>query len=76
MLNGVLHKGLIRAGELGYTVLDNMYQRNENDPGWIESTMELTAFWAEIAEQGTPSRAATEDRIPLVAGGDQHLHHA
>jgi predicted NBD/HSP70 family sugar kinase len=68
MLNGVLHKGAhSRAGELGYTVLDNMYQRNENDPGWIESTMELTAFWAEIAEQGTPSRERQEKIVSLLS---------
>ncbi|NLZ77146.1 MAG: ROK family protein [Spirochaetales bacterium] len=68
MLNGVLHKGAhSRAGELGYTVLGTLHQRTETDPGWIETEMELTAFWAEIAEKGSPSRERQEKIVSLLS---------
>lgn len=68
VLNGELYQGpRSRAGELGYTVLGDMYKRNERDPGWIESKMELTAFWTELAHAGTPSKERQSNIAKLLS---------
>jgi len=55
VLDGHLRKGpRAFTGELGYLVLDPGYRVNPDQPGWLESHINLGELWNGIARDGFP----------------------
>jgi predicted NBD/HSP70 family sugar kinase len=81
ILDGHLREGPgFSAGEIGYMVFDRdtVYPvrddsrracRGKVGPGWLESSMDLSAFWAEVERNGSPEQG-TIRRVchPLALG--------
>ncbi len=81
VLDGRLREGPgCGAGEIGYMVFDrsgsypadadvSRPRRESSGPGWLESTMDLPAFWAELERNGSPGKE-TIQRVchPLALG--------
>jgi predicted NBD/HSP70 family sugar kinase len=81
VLDGRLREGPgCSAGEIGYMVFDRSAscpanadaskpRRKSAGPGWLETSMDLTAFWAEVEKNGSPG-ADTIRRVchPLALG--------
>ncbi len=80
VLDGRLREGPgSSAGEIGYMVFDRdaavgaTGQQAASGPGWLESAMDLPAFWAEVDLHGAPSRQSVERVGRFLAMGLANL---
>jgi len=74
VLDGRLREGPgCSAGEIGYMIYDRGTSRVADNPGWLESAMDLESFWAEIDRDGRPSGASVERVGKLLALGLANL---
>ncbi len=61
------------AGEIGYMIYDRVIGHAAEGPGWLESAMDLAAFWAEVDRDGKPSVFSIERVGKLLALGLANL---
>lgn len=74
ILDGRLRQGpSASAGEIGYMVFDRRARGTSPGPGWLETSMGLGAFWAEVARQGSPDQASVERVASFLALGLANL---
>jgi predicted NBD/HSP70 family sugar kinase len=74
VLDGRLREGPgFSAGEIGYMVFDAGAQRAATGSGWLESSMNLPAFWAEVDGGGSPSRESLQRVCHFLALGLSNL---
>ncbi len=74
VLDGRLREGPgFSAGEIGYMNYDRGTGHAAAGPGWLESAMDLEAFWAEVDRDGRPSGASIERVGKLLALGLANL---
>ncbi len=74
VLDGRLREGPgSGAGEIGYMVLDSKAHRVASGPGWLESAMNLPAFWAEVDGGGSPSKESLHRVCHFLALGLSNL---
>lgn len=68
ILDGHLRKGPRSfTGELGYLVFDGEYSVQSDKPGWLESRLDLSDFWTEVARAGMPSDKSIRRTVDLLA---------
>jgi len=74
ILDGRLREGPgFSAGEIGYMVFDAGAPRAATGPGWLESSMNLPAFWAEVDEGGSPGKESLHRVCHFLALGLSNL---
>ncbi|MEI6874588.1 MAG: ROK family protein [Spirochaetota bacterium] len=55
------------AGEVGYLVMEGDWKASLEEPGWLESRLDLGSFWDEVERQGMPSEASLERVSSILA---------
>ncbi len=68
ILDGRLRRGSRHsAGEIGYLALEGDRVASLDEPGWLESRMDLDSFWNEVSRWGSPSEASLTRVVDLLA---------
>jgi len=68
VLDGKLRTGpRCFAGEVGYLVMEAGWKASLDEPGWLESRMDLGSFWDEVEQRGSPTEKSLERITSLIA---------